>query len=151
MPQSLSAVYLHLVFSTKDRRPFLNDSSLRAEMHAYLAGASKQLDCPPVLAGGVSDHVHLLARHGRSITQADWVKELKRVSTIWIKGRDATMHDFGWQSGYGVFSVSPSNLDAVREYIAGQEEHHRKSSFQDEFRTLLRKHGMEWNERYVWD
>jgi len=151
MPQSLSAVYLHLVFSTKDRRPFLNDPALRSEMHAYLAGASKQLDCAPILAGGVADHVHLLARHGRSITQADWVKELKRVSSIWIKTRDTTLHDFAWQSGYGVFSVSASNVDAVRDYVASQEAHHRKSTFQDEFRALLRKHGMEWDERYVWD
>jgi len=76
MPQSLSAVYLHLVFSTKDRRPFLRDPDLRAEIHAYLAGTSKQLECPPILAGGVEDHVHLLARHERTITQADWVKEI---------------------------------------------------------------------------
>jgi putative transposase len=151
MPQSLSAAYLHLVFSTKDRRPLLNDPALRSEMHAYFAGASKQLDCPPILAGGIAHHVHLLARHGGSITQAVWVKEIKRVSSIWIKTRDATLHDFAWQSGYGVFSVSTSNLEAVRDYVAGQEEHYRKSTFQDEFRALLRTRGMEWDERYVWD
>ena len=151
MPQSLSTVYLHLVFSTKDRRPFLSDPALRSEMHAFLAGVSKQLDCSPILAGGVEDHVHLLARHGRNITQSDWVKEIKRVSSQWIKNRDPTLRDFAWQSGYGVFSVSASNLDAVRQYIAEQVEHHRTSTFQDELRTLLQKHGAEWDERWVWD
>ncbi len=151
MPQSLSAVYLHLVFSTKDRRPFLNDPTLRSEMHAYLGGVSQQLECPPILTGGVSDHVHMLARYGRTISQADWVKELKRVSSAWIKDRNASLWSFAWQAGYGVFSVSTSNLDAVRDYVARQEEHHLKSTFQDEFRALLRKHGIEFDERYVWD
>ena len=151
MPQSLSVVYLHLVFSTKDRRPFLRDKTVREEMHAFLGGVSKQLDCPPILAGGVEDHIHLLARFGRTITQADWVKEVKRVSSQWIKQRDQAQHDFAWQAGYGVFSVSPSNLEAVRKYIENQEEHHRHVTFQDEFRELLRKHGIEWDERYVWD
>jgi len=150
MPQSLSAVYLHLVFSTKDREPWLREPSLRAEMHAFLGGVSKQLDCMPVIVGGVDDHVHLLARCGRGITQADWVKELKRVSSHWIKERDRQMAGFSWQNGYGVFSVSPSALGAVECYIAGQEEHHRKVSFQDEFRVFLRKHGVGWDERYVW-
>jgi REP element-mobilizing transposase RayT len=150
MPQSLSAVYLHLVFSTKDREPWLREPSLRAEMHAFLGAVSKQLDCPPVIVGGVEDHVHLLARFGRGMAQAEWVKELKRVSSRWIKERDRQMEDFSWQGGYGVFSVSPSALGAVVRYISGQEEHHRKVSFQDEFRAFLRKHRVEWDERYVW-
>jgi len=152
MPQSLSAVYLHGVFSTKERRLFLRDVATRTELHAYLGGASRQLDCPPLIVGGVEDHVHILARFGRTITQADWIKEIKRVSSGWLKERDpASCRDFAWQAGYGVFSVSASRLDAVREYIVTQEEHHRKSTFQDEFRALLRKHGVEWDERYVWD
>ena len=151
MPQSLSAVYLHAVFSTKERRTFLDDTALRTEFHAYLGGISKQLDCPPLVVGGVADHVHLLARFGRTITQADWIKELKRVSSTWVKERDPRSQDYAWQAGYGVFSVSASRLDAVRDYIIGQEVHHRKSTFQDEFRALLRKHGVEWDERYVWD
>jgi putative transposase len=151
MPQSLSVVYLHLVFSTKDRRPFLRDQNLRDEMHAWLGGATRELECPSLLVGGVEDHVHLLARHGRIISQADWVKELKRTSSLWIKERDPAATDFAWQSGYGVFSVSASNVEAVRDYIARQAEHHRKWSFQDEFRALLKKHGETWDERYVWD
>ena len=120
-------------------------------MHAVLGGISRQLDCPPLLAGGVEDHIHLLARFGRTISPADWIKELKRASSLWIKTRDAASKEFSWQAGYGLFSVSASNVDAVREYIERQEEHHQKRSFQDELRALLRKHGVEWDERYVWD
>ena len=151
MPQSLSAVYLHLVFSTKDRRPFLRDKTVRDALHAYMGGMSKTLDCPPLIVGGVEDHVHLLCRFARTITQAEWVKELKRISNGWVKdqGRDYT--DFEWQGGYAVFSVSQSNLEAVKQYIASQEEHHRKTTFQDELRTLLRKHEIQFDERYVWD
>ena len=151
MSQSLSAVYIHLVFSTKGRRPFLRDKIVRDALHSYLGGVSKQLDCPPLLVGGVEDHVHLLARFGRTITQADWVKELKRVSNLWLKERGCDFADFEWQGGYADFSVSQSNLELAMQYIAGQEEHHRKVGFQDELRALLRKHEIEWNEKYVWD
>ena len=151
MPQSLSAVYIHLVFSTKERRPFLRDQTTRAALHAYLGGVSKQLECPPIIVGGVEDHVHLLARFGRTITQAEWVKELKRVSNLWLKEQGPSYADFQWQGGYSDFSVSRSNLDAVTKYITGQEEHHRKMGFQDEVRRLLKKHGIEYDERYVWD
>ena len=151
MPQSLSAVYIHLVFSTKDRRPFLRDRDKRAELHAYLGGISKTLKCPTLIVGGVEDHVHLLARFARTITQAEWVKELKRVSSLWLKEQGPAFNDFHWQGGYADFSVSKSNLDQVIEYIANQELHHQKISFQDELRQLLRKHEIEWDERYVWD
>lgn len=151
MPQSLSAVYLHVIFSTKNREPWLTDSTLSSETHAYLGGVSKQLDCPPVIVGGVADHVHLLARFGRVITQSDWVKELKRVSSRWIKERDGRMAGFAWQAGYGVFSVSPSASEDVETYIRNQEEHHRKVTFQDEFRKFLQKHRVDWDEQYVWD
>ena len=151
MPQSLSVVYIHLVFSTKDRRPFLRDEKIRASTHAYLGEISKRLDCPPILVGGVEDHVHLLARFGRTITQAEWVKELKRVSNDWLKDQGREFADFQWQGGYSDFSVSQSSLDRVTKYIANQPEHHRKVNFQDELRTLLRKHETKWDERYVWD
>ena len=151
MPQSLSAVYIHLVFSTKNRRPFLPDREKRAELHAYLGGVSKTLECPTLIVGGVEDHIHLLARFARTITQAEWVKELKRVSSLWLKEQDPTFDDFHWQGGYADFSVSMSNLDQVIEYIANQELHHQKMSFQDELRAMSRKHGIVWDERYVWD
>jgi len=151
MPQSLSAVYIHLVFSTKDRRPLLRDKTTRDALHSYLGGVSKQLDCAPLQIGGVEDHVHILARFGRTVTQAEWVKELKRVSNLWLKERGQDFADFEWQGGYADFSVSQSNLEQVKQYIANQEEHHRKIGFQDELRALLRKHEIEWDEKYVWD
>src|SRR6266478_5033580 len=145
MPQSLSAVYIHLVFSTKDRRPLLRDKTTRDMLHSYLGGISKQLDCAPIQVGGVEDHVHILARFGRTITQAEWVKELKRVSNAWLKD-EYKIRDFEWPGGYADFSVSESNLEQVKRYIANQEEHHRKINFQDELRELFRRHRIEWDE-----
>ena len=151
MPQSLSAVYIHAVFSTKKRWRFLCEPTLRKEMHAYLGGISNHLNCPAIIVGGTEDHAHLLVRLHRSITQADWIKEIKRVSSQWIKQREPHQHHFAWQSGYAAFSVSSSNLMVVRQYIAAQQDHHRKSTFQDELRKLMKNHGLEWDERYVWD
>ncbi len=150
MPQSLSAVYIHLVFSTKHRQPFLRDRDMRATLHSQIGGISKTLGCAPILMGGVEDHVHLLARLGRTITQSEWIKELKRVSNLWLK-KEYALSDFEWQGGYADFSVSESNLDQVKAYIASQEEHHRKIGFQDELRALLLRHRIEWDERYIWD
>jgi putative transposase len=110
MPQSLSAVYIHLVFSTKHRHPFLHDKELRENLHSFLGGTTKTLECPPILVGGVEDHIHLLARFGRTITQADWVRELKRVSNLWLK-EQVNFYDFEWQGGYADFSVSRSKLE----------------------------------------
>lgn len=151
MSQSLSAVYVHLVFSTKERRPLLRDKSVRESLHAYLGRVSKELECPPIVVGGVEDHVHVLSRLSRTVTQAEWVKELKRVSNRWVKGQGRDYGDFDWQGGYADFSVSQSNVEQVRKYIESQEGHHRKFGFQEEVRRLLRKHGLEWDERYVWD
>jgi putative transposase len=151
MPQSLSAVYVHAVFSTKERRRLLREPSLRIEMHAFLGGVSRRLACPSIIAGGTEDHIHQLIRLSRAITQADWIKEIKRVSSIWIKQREPRLRLFSWQTGYGMFSVYPADVEVVRRYIASQEEHHRKITFQDEFRLMLRQNGVEWDERYVWD
>ena len=128
MPQSLSAVYIHLVFLTKNRQPFLRDVEMRTRLHSQLGGISKTLGCALILTGGVEDHVHLLARFGRTITQAEWVKELKRVSNLWLKDV-YEVRDFEWLGGYADFSVSESNLEQVKHYIAHQEQHHRKISF----------------------
>ena len=151
MPQSLSVVYVHLVFSTKDRRPYLRDTRLRESLHAYLGEISKRLGCPPILVGGAEDHVHVLARLSRTITQAEWVKELKRASTGWLQAQSRDGQDFQWQGGYAAFSVSQPNVEQVIQYIANQEEHHRRMSFQDELLALLRKHKVAWDERYLWD
>jgi REP element-mobilizing transposase RayT len=150
MPQSLSAVYIHLIFSTKERRPFLRDETIRAALHSQIGGISKKLGCTPIITGGVEDHIHLLARFGRTITQAEWVKELKRVSNLWLK-KEHRIRDFEWQGGYAAFSVSQSSLERVKKYIINQPHHHRKMNFQDEMRALFRKHSVEWDERYVWD
>jgi REP element-mobilizing transposase RayT len=151
MPQSLSNVLVHIVFSTKERRAMLRGRELAVEMHKYLGGISNSLDCPPIIAGGTDDHVHLLARQARTIALADWIKELKRGASIWIKTKGPALELFQWQAGYGAFSVSQSQAERVQQYIAGQEQHHATLSFQDEFRQLLRKHGIEFDERYVWD
>jgi REP element-mobilizing transposase RayT len=149
MPQSLANLPLHLVFSTKDRRPFLIDPGIRSRTHEYLGGVTRTLGCPPIEIGGVSDHVHILAQLSRTLAVADWVKEVKRVTALWLKEQGSA--DFQWQAGYGVFAVSQSNVVAVRDYVRTQEAHHQKRTFQDEFRTLLRRHGIEFDERYTWD
>ncbi|MGD0899514.1 MAG: IS200/IS605 family transposase, partial [Thermoguttaceae bacterium] len=134
MPQSLSNVLIHMVFSTKDRRALLQASALRDQMHRYLAGISANLDCPAVIVGGANEHVHLLARLARTIALADWVKELKRASSLWAKTKDQQWDLFQWQAGYGAFSVSQSQSGRVQRYIESQDKHHRGLSFQDEFR-----------------
>jgi REP element-mobilizing transposase RayT len=151
MSQSLAQIYVHFVFSTKERRPFLADEELRRRLHAYLAGTCKGLDSPCLIVGGVEDHVHLLCRLSRTHSVSDTIKELKRESSLWIKREVPSLAAFHWQDGYGAFSVSPSHVDSLTEYIRNQLEHHRKTTFQDEFRRLLRKYGLEWDERYVWD
>lgn len=151
MAQSLANVAVHLVFSTKDRAPFLADEGIRSEMHKQLGGTSKTLDCPTLIVGGIEDHVHLLGRMSRTISISEWVKELKRVTSMWIKEHDPKLARFQWQSGYGAFSVSQSEIERVVTYIEKQPEHHRKRDFQAEFRLLLERHEIEYDERYVWD
>jgi putative transposase len=151
MAQSLAKILLHLVFSTKERRSFLRDQPLCEELHRYLGGILTHLDCQPLVIGGVEEHVHILFVHSRTATVADVVKELKRGSSVWLKTKSPTLAEFSWQNGYGVFSIGQSQVDDVRAYIAGQEEHHRKNSFQDEFRRLLQRYEVEYDERYVWD
>ena len=151
MPQSLSNLIVHLVYSTKHRKPFLRDPGLREEMHKQLGGVSKTLECPPILVGGTEDHVHVVARQSRTISLSNWVKELKRTTSLWIKERDPREKAFQWQAGYGAFSVSQSNVEQVVEYVRNQEEHHRRFDFKEEFRRLLQRHGIEFDERYVWD
>jgi putative transposase len=149
--QSLAQIYLHIVFSTKDRCPFLQDAIIRDEIHHYLGGVCNNRDCPVLRVGGIADHVHILCRFGRGISVADLVKELKRESSQWIKSKAKDLASFYWQNGYGAFSISPSHVEQLRDYIAKQEEHHRHVTFQEEFRRLLAKYGLEWDERYVWE
>jgi len=151
MSQSLVQIYGHIVFSTKNRHPFLADAAFRGRVHAYLAGILAYIDSPSLLVGGVADHVHLLCRLSKTHCLSDLIRDLKRNSTNWIQQENPDLADFHWQSGYGAFSVSPSHVEPLTKYIANQEEHHRKESFQDEFRRLCKKYGVALDERYVWD
>lgn len=153
MSQSLCANYQHLVFSTKDRYPYFSDKKHLNEICSYIAGITKTLKIHPIEIGGHHDHLHVLVDIGKSITIADFVKEVKRVSSIWIKERfkdENMMAKFTWQGGYGSFSVSKSNLDQVIQYIQNQERHHKKVSFMDEYRMLLDKHQIKYDEKYLW-
>ena len=120
-------------------------------MLSYMAGVLQQIGCEPILINGVEDHVHILSNLSRTVTVAQLVEEAKKTTSKWMKDQGPTYRDFFWQGGYGAFSVSQSNVEQVRDYIANQEERHRKVSFQDEFRALCRTHGIEIDERYVWD
>ena len=151
MGQSLAQIYAHIAFSTKNRKPFLQDIEFRPKVHAYLAGICKKQECPALIIGGVEDHVHLLCRLGKTIPVATLLRELKRGSSVWIKEQRSDLEDFHWQDGYGAFSVSPSHVDDLKRYILNQAEHHRRESFQDEFRRICAKYGVEIDERYVWD
>ena len=150
MPQSLSHILVHLIWSTKNRHPWL-EPGLREKTHAFLAGVVRQSDCEAYLVGGVSDHVHLAVRLSRTWSVADLVKEVKTASSKWVKTQSAVHSDFAWQQGYGAFSVGMSQKEALLHYIATQEEHHRTRTFQDEYRDFLAKYGIEYDERYVWD
>jgi len=151
MSQSLTQIYLHIVFSTKNREPFLHDKPFRARVHAYLAGICKGLDSPCLQVGGVADHVHVLSRLAKTIAVADLIRELKRDSTKWIKLEAPDLGEFHWQGGYGAFSISPGHVDGLIDYIKNQEEHHKHETFQEEFRKLCEKYGVGLDERYALD
>ena len=151
MAQSLSSVYIHVIFSTKNRVAWLVDLNLRSEMHAYLAKVFHEHGAFPLLVGGVGDHVHALCRLPATLGYAKVIGEVKRSSSKWAKMRDTALGGFYWQNGYGTFSVSFSNVARVKRYILDQERHHETLTFQDEFRRFLDRHGVAYDERYVWD
>lgn len=151
MPQSLVEIYVHIVFSTKGRRALLNDRAFRDRTHSYLKGICENQGSPSLRVGGAEDHVHILCRLAKTLDVSTLIRELKRDSSKWVKLENPRLPDFHWQQGYGAFSVSPSHIAALTEYIANQEEHHRQESFQDEFRRLCEKYGVAIDERYVWD
>jgi REP element-mobilizing transposase RayT len=150
MPQSLARLHVHLIFSTKNRERVLHDA-IRDALHAYMATVLQNLDCPPVLINSVEDHVHVLFELGRTVAISRAVEEVKKASSKWIKTQGTEFAGFAWQAGYGAFAVSESNVAAVREYIANQGEHHRRKSFQEEYRAFLERHRVVFDERYVWD
>jgi REP element-mobilizing transposase RayT len=150
MSQSFAKIYVHLIFSTKNREPVLHDS-VRDSLHRYQATVLQNLGCPPVLINSGADHVHILFELSRTVAVREVVEEVKTSSSKWIKTQGKEFAGFAWQAGYGAFGVSESNRLAVEKYIAGQKEHHRKKSFQEEYRAFLEKHRVVYDERYVWD
>jgi len=150
MPQSLSQLYVHTVFSTKNRERFLSDD-IRNELHAYIGGIIHRLGGVLLAAGSVEDHIHLFISHPRTCAPAELVKQIKSASSSWIKNKGQELNNFHWQTGYGIFSISPTHQDALRAYIANQREHHRVISFQEEYKKLLEKNGVNYDEKYLWD
>jgi REP-associated tyrosine transposase len=154
MSQSLSQLYVHIVFHIN-----LNDTikipiELQSDLHAYLATICKNQNSPSILVGGVDDHVHLLCRLSKNITSAKLLEEIKTDSSKWIKKQSgqfgAKLNGFSWQKGYGIFSVSSSKINTVKQYISNQKEHHKTMSFREEYLLLLQKHNVEYNEKYLW-
>jgi REP element-mobilizing transposase RayT len=150
MPQSLSKVYVHLMFSTKYREPVLH-KEIQPELYSYLGGICNAWDCAPVKVGGYYDHVHILCRLSRKIALMKLLEEVKKSSSKWMKTKGSEFAGFYWQDGYGAFSVNPTQLNTVVKYIETQDEHHSKKDFQNEFRAFLKKYQVEYDERYVWD
>ena len=150
MPQSLSSILIHLIFSTKNREPFLTPE-IETELYPYMASILKAVKSPALIINGTSDHVHTLLSLSRVVTIADLVEEVKTESSKWIKTKGREFNNFHWQNGYGAFSIGQSQVPAVKRYIARQKERHRRITFQDEYRKFLKLYGVEYDERYVWD
>ncbi len=150
MPQSLTKVYVHIVFSTKYRHPYITDD-IKAELFDYLGGICKNLECYPVRIGGYNNHIHILCILSKKLPLITLVEEVKRSSSKWIKAKSNTFSKFYWQNGYSAFSVNPSQIEIVTSYIDNQEHHHRKKSFEEECRTFFKKYNIDFDEKYVWD
>lgn len=141
---------MHIIFSTKDRYLFLQNDC-REELHAYTATIFQRMESPAIVINSVADHMHVLCRLSKNRALCDVIQEVKCSTSKWLKTKGSILSKFGWQNGYGGFSVSPSKASSVRRYIDEQEEHHRTVTFQDEFRSFLTKYEIEFDERYVWD
>ena len=150
MGQSLVQNYIHIVFSTKYREPLIR-APFEDELHAYIGGTCKELDCPVLIVGGYTDHIHILCMLSKKIALMTLVQKVKASSSKWMKTKDSSLANFFWQDGYGAFSVNPKQVEVVINYIKNQHEHHTKKSFQDEYRAFLKKYSVDYNERYVWE
>jgi len=150
MGQSLVKNYLHIIYSTKHRQPLIHEPA-GAELYSYLGGICKNLECNPVKIGGHTDHVHILCMLSKKIAVMKLLETVKSHSSKWMKTKGASLSDFYWQDGYGAFSVSPSRVEALKDYIERQAEHHQHKTFQEEFREILKEYNVEYDERYVWD
>ena len=150
MPHTYVNLLVHVIFSTKDRRPHMTPD-LRPRLFAYIGGVVRELGGTPSIVNGTDDHVHVLLGLPATKAVADVLRIVKTNSSRWVHETFPALRAFAWQSGYGAFSVSQSNADAVHAYIATQEEHHRHVSFQEEYAQFLKRHGITYDERYVWD
>lgn len=150
MPQSLSKVLLHVVFSTKNREKTI-PKHLLGGLHAYLAGICRARGLEAYRVGGTEDHVHIACTLPRTLTMAKLVEEIKKPSSMWVKQQEDGSPIFSWQAGYGIFSLGQSQLPILLQYIDNQEEHHRTKSFKEELLELLDKYGVEYDEKYLWD
>jgi REP element-mobilizing transposase RayT len=148
MPQSLANILIHAIWSVKERRPLISDE-VRAGLHGYMAGVLKNLESPALIINSAADHVHILCQLSKNLAACKLVEEVKKSSSKWMKEQGVL--EFAWQNGYGVFSVSQSNVDAVRKYIEGQAEHHKKRGFKEEFREFCKRYNVAIDKRYVWD
>ncbi|MDR0811801.1 MAG: IS200/IS605 family transposase [Paludibacter sp.] len=150
MGQSLAQVYLHLIFSTKNRYPFIH-KEIENELFAYIGGIIKNLNGIPFIINGMADHIHILCSFPRSISLSDFLKTIKASSSLWIKTKGNQYQHFSWQDGYGVFSVSSSKKLIVENYIRNQKKHHQKLSFQEEVLRFLNEYHLEYDEKYLWN
>jgi putative transposase len=150
MSQSLSRILVHIIFSTKDRFPFLINVELRKRMHAYLAGSFNDLQSRAIEVGGVGDHVHILCLLSRNYSVSEIIKKAKANSSSWVKAQGDRCRKFSWQSGYGAFSIDPLQIEHVQKYIQAQEQHHRTRTYQEEYLEILRQYQMDYDERYLW-
>jgi len=150
MPQSLSKVYTHIIFSTKHRKNLI-DKSIDTNLYDYLGGICKGLECNPIQVGGYKNHIHILCLLSKKVTQVTLLQQIKQQSSKWIKTKGKAYNNFYWQDGYGIFSVRPSGISRVAQYIRNQDKHHHTMSFKDEFRMYLKKYHLDYDERYVWD
>jgi len=150
MPQSLSKIYVHITFSTKNRCPVLDDN-IQQPLWAYIAGICANLDCHAVRVGGYNDHLHICCLLSKKMTPVKLLEEIKKDSSKWMKTQGKQYADFYWQDGYGIFSVNPSEIETVVGYIDGQREHHKKLTFQEELLRFLKKYKVEYDERYLWN
>ncbi len=150
MPQSLSNILLHIVFSTKNRIDLIQPE-IEKDLHAYMATIFSNESCPILIINGTSNHIHALCRLERTVTVAHLLEMVKKGSSKWIKTQGNEFADFAWQAGYGAFSIGASNIEALKHYIQNQKQHHQTLSFEDEYRALLKKYNIEFDEKYMWD
>ncbi|MBZ9627764.1 IS200/IS605 family transposase [Psychroflexus sp. CAK57W] len=150
MGQSLVKNYIHIVFSTKYRKHLI-DEEIQEELFAYLGGVCNQLECYPIKIGGYTNHVHILCKLSQKVLLMTLLNKLKSNSSKWIKTKGKRYSQFYWQDGYGAFSVNPSQVGIVINYIANQKQHHKMKTFKSEYRAFLHKYNVDYDERYVWD